>query len=58
MLFLLNDVVLTLDPADAVPPLAAGKFADLGLGRLSELGAELFTNDPAPAEAVPELEGG
>ena len=53
MLFLLNDVVLTLDPGDAVPPLAAGKFADLGLDRLSALGAELFTRDPALARTNP-----
>jgi hypothetical protein len=54
MLFLLNDVVLTLDPADAVPPLAAGKFSDLSLNKLSALGAELFTSDPALARNKPE----
>ena len=49
MLFLLNDVVLTIDPAEAVPPLAAGQFAGLSLDKLSALGAELFTGDPALA---------
>jgi hypothetical protein len=53
MLFLLNDVVLTLDPGEAVPPLAAGRFADLSLDKLSALGAELFTGDPALARNNP-----
>lgn len=54
MLFLLNDVVLTIDPAQAVPPLEAGKFAGVSLDKLSALGAELFTGDPALARNNPE----
>jgi hypothetical protein len=36
-----------------VPPLAAGKFADVSLDRLGVLGAELFTSDPALARNNP-----
>ena len=54
MLFLLNDVVLTIDPREAVPPLDAGKFSNLSLNKLSALGAELFTGDPGLARNKPE----
>jgi hypothetical protein len=53
MLFLLNDVVLTIDPGEATPPLGAEKFARLSLDKLSALGAELFTGDPALARNNP-----
>lgn len=53
MLFLLNDVILHVDPAAAVPPLDAGKFASVSLDKLSALGAELFTGDPALARNNP-----
>ena len=53
MLFLLNDVVLTIDPGEGAPPLDAGKFASVSLDKLSALGAELFTGDPALARNNP-----
>jgi hypothetical protein len=53
MLFLLNDVVLTIDPHQAPPPLGAETFASFSLDKLSALGAELFTGDPALARNNP-----
>lgn len=46
MLFLMNDVVLTLDALELAPPVAARRFARLTHGFVDRLGAELFSEDP------------
>jgi hypothetical protein len=46
MLFLLNDVVLSLDLCDATPPLEAKRFRALTLGSVLRLGAEMFSQQP------------
>ena len=46
MLFLLNDVVLSLDPSDATPPLEAKRFRALTLSSVLRLGAEMFSQQP------------
>lgn len=46
MLFLMNDVVLSLDPAELTPPMARDRFAKLSLSYVAELGKELFSEEP------------
>jgi hypothetical protein len=46
MLFLMNDVVLSFDAADLAPPMTRDRFAALSLGYVSELGKELFSEEP------------
>jgi hypothetical protein len=46
MLFLLNDVVLNLQPQKLAPPVLADRFAVLTMQCVQSLGAELFSNDP------------
>lgn len=46
MLFLLNDVVLNLEPQKLTPPMLAERFAPLTLGCIQLLGAELYSEDP------------
>ena len=46
MLFLLNDVVLHLEPQNLTPPLLAERFSALSLACVQTLGAELFCEDP------------
>jgi len=54
MLFLLNDVVLSLDAIDLAPPVAARRFARLDLAFVSRLGAELFAEEPLLPHFEPE----
>ncbi len=49
MYFLLNDVILTVDPAQHAPPVDA-----LSLDNVSRLGAELFATDPLLHQTNPE----
>ena len=53
-LFLLNDVVLNLDPQRLTPPLMADRFAPLTLACVERLGAELFSEDPLMPHNSPE----
>ena len=46
MLFLLNDVVLSLDLCDGAPPIEAKRFRALTLGSVLRLGAEMFSQQP------------
>ncbi len=46
MLFLLNDVVLTVAPQALTPPLTAHRFGVLTFDSVRELGQELFSDDP------------
>jgi hypothetical protein len=54
MLFLMNDVVLSLDAVDLTPPMAAQRFARLNLDFVSKLGAELFAEEPLLPHKAPE----
>jgi hypothetical protein len=46
MFFLLNDVILNLDPQTLSPPLEARQFMAIKLDTVSSLGAELYSADP------------
>ncbi|MDP1629900.1 MAG: hypothetical protein Q8L66_00595 [Caulobacter sp.] len=54
MLFLMNDVVLNLDALELAPPVAANRFAKLNLTFVSQLGAELFAEEPLLPHNRPE----
>ena len=46
MLFLMNDVVLSLDAAELSPPMTRDRFAALSLNFVAELGKELYAEEP------------
>jgi len=46
MLFLLNDVVLSLDAAHLAPPVTRDRFARVTLTYVGKLGCELFAEEP------------
>lgn len=46
MLFLLNDVVLSLDAAELAPPLTSERFAQVSLNYVAKLGQELYAAEP------------
>jgi hypothetical protein len=46
MLFLMNDVVFSFDVADLAPPVPHDRFAKLSLNYVSELGRELYAEEP------------
>jgi hypothetical protein len=54
MLFLMNEVVLSLDAIDLAPPVASERFAKLTLPFVSQLGAELFSEEPLLPRLAPE----
>lgn len=54
MHFLLNDVVLNLDPGKLAPPLEAERFRSLSLSSVLRLGAELFSQQPLLQRDDPE----
>ena len=54
MLFLLNDVVLSFDPAELTPPVTRDRFAKLSLSYVGELGKELFAEEPLLHRKDPE----
>ncbi|OYX05912.1 MAG: hypothetical protein B7Z12_02165 [Caulobacter vibrioides] len=54
MLFLMNDVVLSLDPAELTPPVTRDRFAKLSLSYVGELGKELFSEEPLLHRKDPE----
>ncbi|MDB5454845.1 MAG: hypothetical protein JWP92_430 [Caulobacter sp.] len=54
MLFLMNDVMLSLDPAELSPPMARGQFAALSIQAVSRLGQELYAAEPLLHLKAPE----
>lgn len=46
MLFLMNDVVLSLDAAQLTPPMTQQQFASLSLTYVGRLGQELYAAEP------------
>jgi hypothetical protein len=46
MLFLMNDVVFSFDAGEMAPPMARDRFAKLSLNYVSELGRELYAEEP------------
>jgi len=54
MLFLLNDVVLSFDPAEQAPPIARDQFAKLSLNYVGKLGQELYAAEPLLHHKDPE----
>ncbi len=46
MLFLLNDVILSLELQVLTPPIMAQRFASLTLSSVQDLGREMFAEDP------------
>jgi hypothetical protein len=62
MYFLLNDVVLNVQPTELTPPMTARRFAVLNFDSVRELGQELFSEfpmlqhtNPAQAERLATL---
>lgn len=47
MYFLLNDLILDIDPARMMHPLDAERFSALSLDAIAELGKEMFAQDPS-----------
>lgn len=54
MLFLMNEVVLNLDTLDLTPPVAARRFARLSLPFVTQLGAEMFSEEPLLYRVAPD----
>jgi hypothetical protein len=54
MLFLMNDVVLSLDALDLAPPATVKRFHALSLGFVGKLGQELFSEEPLLPRTAPE----
>ncbi|ATQ41970.1 hypothetical protein CSW64_05860 [Caulobacter mirabilis] len=54
MLFLMNEVVLNLAALDLAPPIAARRFAKLDLQFVSQLGAELYSEEPLLQRVAPD----
>lgn len=54
MLFLMNDVVLSLDAAELAPPATVKRFQALSLDFVSKLGQELFSEAPLLQRVAPE----
>ena len=55
MLFLLNDVVLELEPSKLVRPAVAGHLAKLSIGQVSTLVREVFAHNPRMPASHPQL---
>lgn len=54
MMFLMNDIVLTLEARDLSAPLDAARLANLSMDSVSRLGAELYAEDPLLHQTHPE----
>lgn len=54
MLFLMNDVVLSLDALELAPPATVKRFQALSLDFVGKLGQELFSEDPLVHRTTPE----
>jgi hypothetical protein len=54
MFFLLNDVVLKVQPQELVPPMTARRFSALDMNSVRQLGQELFAEHPRLQHTHPE----
>jgi hypothetical protein len=54
MLFLMNDVVLSLDALELAPPATVRRFNALTLDFIGKLGQELFSEEPLLHRNAPE----
>ncbi|ESQ79663.1 hypothetical protein AEYBE204_07420 [Asticcacaulis sp. YBE204] len=54
MYFLLNDIVLDIDPARMMHPLDAQRFEALSLDYIAQLGKEMFAENPQAHRLNPE----
>jgi hypothetical protein len=54
MLFLLNDVVFSLDAAELAPPITRDRFAKVSLNYVAKLGQELYAAEPLLHHKDPE----
>jgi hypothetical protein len=54
LFFLLNDVVLDVEPSRMMHPLDAERFETLSLDYIAELGKEMFAENPNAHRANPE----
>jgi hypothetical protein len=54
LFFLLNDLVLELDPSRMMHPLEAERFEALSLDYIAQLGKEMFAQDPQAHRQNPE----
>ncbi|OYW80225.1 MAG: hypothetical protein B7Z26_06805, partial [Asticcacaulis sp. 32-58-5] len=54
MYFLLNDLVLELEPSTMMHPLDAERFEALSLDYIAQLGKEMFAQDPQAHRKNPE----
>lgn len=54
MYFLLNDLVLELEPSNMMHPLEAERFDALSLDYIAQLGKEMFAQDPMAHRKNPE----
>lgn len=46
MLFLLNDVILSLDASELAPPITSERFSKVSLSYVGKLGQELYAAEP------------
>ena len=54
MLFLLNDVILSIDSAELTPPITSDRFAQVSLNYVAKLGQELYAAEPLLHLKAPE----
>jgi len=54
MLFLMNEVVLSIEVSEHAPPVSAGRFARLTLPFIVKLGTELFSEEPLLPRLAPD----
>ncbi len=54
MYFLLNDIILEIDPARMMHPLEADRFAALSIEYIAQLGKEMFAEDATTHRRNPE----
>jgi len=54
MLFLLNDVILSIDSTELTPPITSERFAQVSLNYVAKLGQELYAAEPLLHQKDPE----
>ncbi len=54
MYFLLNDIILDIDPARMMQPLDADRFSALSIDYIAQLGREMFAEDAGVHRRNPE----
>ncbi len=55
MYFLLNDIILDVDPSRMMHPLEQDRFANLSADYIALLGKEMFAEDPHAHRSNPEM---